>query len=46
MTLINNSTLITTCILDLRKRPECIGIDGLRIERKKIIKEIVETPEG
>ena len=33
MTLKNDSTLMTTVILDLRKTPKAIGIEGLTIDR-------------
>jgi len=45
MTLVNNSTLDTMLILDLRKKPNVIGIDGLSVTRKKPVKEIKEGDE-
>jgi len=35
MTMKNDSTLVTTVILDLRKSAKAIGIEGLQIDRYK-----------
>ena len=46
MTLINDSTLPTVLILDLRKKPSVDGIGGLSVSRKKPVKEKKEGEEG